>query len=141
MFPMLTVVLALAQPGVTDIADTTRELTRIEQRLAATWKAGDCTGWGAMLAPEWSVIHITGSVISKAEALQLCRAPTVSIEAFDVDEIAVRSFGDTAVVTGQTRVVTGGAAPGQVSLRFTDVFIRKNGQWQGVASQATRLGS
>jgi ketosteroid isomerase-like protein len=65
----------------------------------------------------------------------------VPIQAFEVDEIAVRWFGDAAVVTGRTKVVTGGATPGQVSLRFTDVFIRKGGRWQAVASQATRLGS
>jgi hypothetical protein len=138
---VLALVLALGQPGSTEVTEITRELTRIEQQLAATWKEGDCSEWGAMLAPEWSAVHITGAVITKTEALEMCKAPSVSIDAFEVDEISVRSFGDAAVVTGRTRVVTGGAAPGQVTLRFTDVFVRQAGQWQVVASHATRLGS
>jgi hypothetical protein len=141
----MTVILVLAfvldQPAATEMSEITRELTRIEQQLAATWKEGRCSAWGAMLAPEWSVTHITGAVITKAEALDMCKAPTVPIDAFEVDEISVRPFGDAAVVTGRTRVVTGGAAPGRVTLRFTDVFVRRAGQWQVVASHATRLGS
>ncbi|HXW08593.1 MAG TPA: nuclear transport factor 2 family protein [Vicinamibacterales bacterium] len=138
---ILALAVAFAQPAITELAEVTRELTRLEQQLAATWKEGDCSAWGAMLAPEWSVIHITGAVITKPEALQMCKAPAVSIEEFDVDDISVRLFGDAAVVTGRTRVVTGGAPPGEVTLRFTDVFIRRAGRWQVVASHATRLGS
>lgn len=121
----MTVILALAlvliQPGTAEMTEVTRELTRIELQLAATWKEGDCSAWGAMLAPDWSVIHITGAVITKIDALRMCKVSTVPIEAFEVDDISVRPFGDAAVVTGRTRVVTGGAAPGQVTLRFTDV--------------------
>jgi hypothetical protein len=141
MILILALVLTLTQPDTAELAKITRELTRIEHQLAATWKEGDCSGWGAMLVPEWSVIHLTGTVITKAEALQMCEAPAVPIDAFEVDDISVRAFGDAAVVTGRITVVTGGAAPGRVTLRFTDVFIRRSGQWQAAASQATRLGS
>lgn len=136
---MLALALALSQPATTETAEVTRQLTGIEQQLAATWKHGDCSSWGAMVAPEWSVIHITGTLMTKAEALQMCSSPAAPIDAVEIDDIAVRQFGDAAVVTGRTRVITGGAAPGQVVLRFTDVFIRRAGQWQVVASHATRL--
>ena len=138
---ILALALSLSQSSASASAEIARELTRIEQQLAATWKAGNCSAWGAMVAPDWSVIHLTGSVITKAEALQMCKTPAAPIEAFEVDEISVRSFGDAAVVTGRTTVVTGGGAAIRVELRFTDVFIRRDGNWQVVASQATRLGS
>ena len=63
------------------------------------------------------------------------------MERLDIDDIAVRAFGDTAVVTGRTTAATGGPSPVSVTLRFTDVFIRRAGRWQAVASHATRLGS
>ena len=66
-------------------AATARDLERIEHWLAATWKAGDCTAWGAMVAPEWSVIHITGTTITKREALAMCRAPRQVGEDHKVD--------------------------------------------------------
>jgi hypothetical protein len=133
--------LALAVSQGANSSATVRDLERMEQQLATTWKAGDCTGWGAMVAPDWSVIHITGAVITKAEALEMCKAPRAALEDHKVDDVSVRAYGETAVVTGRTTVTTGGANPTALMLRFTDVFIRRAGRWQVVASHATRLGS
>ena len=135
---MLGVVLATAM-AASQRTDVTRELTEFERRLAATWKAGDCDAWGAMLAPDWSVIHLAGQVITKAGALTMCRAPRPAIETHTVDQLTVRSFGNAAVVTGRTTVVTGGENPQTIRLRFTDVYIRTAGRWQVVASHATKL--
>lgn len=92
-----------------------------------------------MLSPDWSVTHITGAVITKAQALELCRRPRTLGEDHRIDDVSVRGFGDTAVVTGRTTVTMGGASPATVRLRFTDVFLRREGRWQVVASHATRL--
>jgi hypothetical protein len=120
-------------------ASVSEELTQIEAQLAATWKSGACDAWGAFLAPEWSVIHITGNVITRAQALEMCQMRNPPLESLASDELSVRSFGDAAVVTGRTRATTAGEKPETVTLRFTDVFIRRNGRWQIVASHATRV--
>jgi hypothetical protein len=122
-----------------DAATVTRELEELEQQLATAWKSGNCEAWGAIVAPEWSVIHITGDVITRAQALEMCRNPEVSFESMTIDDVSVRSFSDAAVVTGRTTVVTSGTTPETVRLRFTDVFIHRDGRWQAVASHATRL--
>jgi ketosteroid isomerase-like protein len=126
-----------AQPG--QKATVTRELEGLEQQLAASWKKGDCDGWGAIVAPEWTVIHITGAVINRNEALQMCREAQVRLAVLTVDEVDVRVFDNAAVVTGRTLVTTEGPNAETVRLRFTDVFIRRGGRWLVVASQATRL--
>ena len=139
MLPLAFILSIIGQPpGLTEVTDVARELAQFEQRLAAAWKAGDCEGWGAMLAPAWSVIHITGQVMTKAEVLTLCRAQRSPVETNVVDEVSVRSFGDAAVVTGRTTYAAGGVT---IRLRFTDVFARTNGRWLVVASHATRLES
>jgi len=134
----LAFALLAGQPAARASSVTT-ELERIEQRIAAAWKNGDCAAWGAVAADEWSVVHITGAVITKAQALEMCRKPQAPIDTFAIDQIVVRPFGDTAVVTGRTMVTTGGNDPETVRLRFTDVFVRRGGRWQVVASHATRL--
>jgi ketosteroid isomerase-like protein len=136
---ILALLLVVALSYQDTAAATARELEHIEQQLAATWKAGDCAAWGAMLSADWSVIHITGNVMTKAEALELCKSPRQPNEEHRVDDLSVRTFGDAAVVTGRTTVKTGGANPTTLTLRFTDVFIRREGRWQVVASHATRL--
>ena len=137
---VLAMVLALIVGQGTETS-VVRELEQIEQQLATTWQAGDCSAWGAMIAPGWSVIHITGEVITKAQALGMCRAPRTVTEIFKVDDLSVRVFGDAAVVTGRTTAATGGAKPSTLTLRFTDVFVHLAGRWQIVASQATQLRS
>ena len=137
---VLGMVLALVVSQGTE-ASVVRALEQIEQRLATTWQAGDCSAWGAMIAPGWSVIHVNGEVITNAQALQMCNAPRTATQTFKVDDMAVRVFGDAAVVTGRTTATTGGATPGILTLRFTDVFVRKAGRWRIVASQATQLPS
>jgi ketosteroid isomerase-like protein len=120
-----------------DAAATTRELTDIVARLGATYKSGDCDGWGALLAPDWSVTHISGQVITREEAIRSCKMPEVKIDTMVSDDLSVRAYGDAAVVTGRTTVSAGGQT---VVLRFTDFFVRRDGRWLAVASQATRLG-
>ena len=140
---MISLVLALTVIAgqATDETSVTRELKQIEQQLASSWKNGDCDRWAAVIAPEWSVIHITGTVMNKAEALRMCREPPVRIETFSIDDVIVRVFDNAAVVTGRTLVTIVGTNAESVTLRFTDVFIRRGGRWEIVASQATRLGA
>jgi ketosteroid isomerase-like protein len=129
--------MVLAQAASSE--DVTAELTQFEQRLGATYKRGDCAAWGAMLAPDWSVVHITGEVVTKAEALETCPTSSATIETLAIDQITVRRFGDAAVVTGRTRIATRAPNAVQMTLRFTDVFSRRSGRWLVVASHATRL--
>ena len=137
---ILELALALAALQPSQDAAVNAQLEGIEQRLAATWQKGECSAWGAMIAPEWSVIHITGDVITRAEVLEMCNAPRTGTETFEVGDLFIRLFGDAAVVTGRTTVTVRGPNPGTLTLRFTDVFIRREGRWQVVASHATRLG-
>lgn len=138
---MLALVLGLAlvseQPA--DSPSVAREVTELVQQLGTAWKNGDCARWGSIVAPEWSVIHINGEVITRSEALRMCAAPEAPMETMASDQLSVRSFGNTAVVTGRTIATSRGPNPQTVTLRFTDVFIRREGRWQVVASQATRL--
>ena len=122
-----------------DVDEITREIQELEHRLAAAWKSGDCAGWGALIAEEWSVTHINGAVITREQALAMCRSPQVQIADMRYDDLAVKVFGNTAVATGQTTATTAGSSPETVVLRFTDVWLRRDGRWQVVASQATRV--
>jgi ketosteroid isomerase-like protein len=131
--------LALALQTATAPPEVVKVLEQIEQRLGSTYQKGDCAGWGAMLAPEWSVVHVNGQIITRAQAVETCNGPRPPIDAFTIDEISVRAFGNTAVVTGRTRVTLGGSTPQSVTLRFTDVFFRRDRKWLVVASQATQV--
>lgn len=120
---------------------TVQHLLDIEYRLAAAWTAGDCDAWSALLAPDWCVTHITGEVITREQALAMCRTPQGRAAELRHEDLDVRKFGDAAVVTGQTTATTASEPAETVVLRFTDVFIRRDGEWIVVASHATRIAA
>jgi len=117
------------------------ELTRIQERLAAAWVAGDPSFHRQVLADDWSVIDATGRVRTKAEVLgESFGDPERKITLGKIDDIKVRTFGDWAIVTGRTHAAGEyRGEPFDVTLRFTDVFARRDGSWQAVASHATLI--
>src|SRR5215470_13781489 len=124
---MLRLIFAIALVAQTsDATAVVKQLQEIEQQLASAWKNGDCDAWGRFIAPEWSVIHVDGNTISRAQALEICRAKEPPIEELIFDDVAVHPYGDAAVVTGRTFGRVGGASPLTVRLRFTDFFVRRS---------------
>jgi hypothetical protein len=121
--------------------DVEEHLRSLEERLAAAWVEGDRVFIEGLLADDWTVIDLNGRILKKAEVLEEAfGSKTRKVASMRIDEIAVRSFNDWAVVTGRT--FAGGEYQGEaveVRLRFTDIFVNHNGNWQVVASQATLI--
>jgi len=116
------------------------ELREIENQLVAAWVAGDPSVHELVLSEDWSVIDAQGRVRSKAEVLEEMFRPGEREISGRIDEVNVRPYGDWAIVTGKTHVA--GRYEGNeinVTLRLMDVFRRREGNWQVVASQATLL--
>ena len=114
-----------------------RQLETLEEQLASTWMNRNCAGWSALLADDWTVTHINGQVITKVQALEMCRTgPAVTSS---LDQISVRVYEDTAIVIGRNKATAMTTPPQTVVLRFTDVAVQRNGRWIVVASHATQI--
>lgn len=122
-------------------SDVAELLRVIEERLATAWVIGDRSFIEQVLAEDWSVTDLTGRVLKRAEILEEAfGSKDRKIVSMRIDDIRVRSFGDWAIVTGKTEAA--GEYQGkvaEVTLRFTDVFAKRNGNWQAVASHATLI--
>ena len=60
--------------------------------------------------------------------------------AVEPSDVKAQDLGDTVVLTGACRIsVMSQGRPNSFSVRFTDVYANKGGQWQMVAWQSTRL--
>jgi len=76
-------------------------------------------------------------IYTKADAIDDVKNGTH--QSLDLDNIKVRIFGDTAVVTmGQTEKSRHGDADFSGHYLFTDVWTKKNGEWIAVASHGSR---
>ena len=125
-----------------DTEDMAR-LQQIQHELAAAWAARDRPTIERLIAPDWTVTHIEGQRLTRADVFQMMFGSDVTqAEPSMVDEVDVRVFGDAAVVTGRTHARgTQAGVPYDITLRFTDVFVRRDGRWQAVASHATEVRS
>jgi ketosteroid isomerase-like protein len=131
----------LAGIGAAQPADDTATIVALEHRLAAAWVKGDRPFIEGLLADDWSVTDGAGRVLTKPQVLdETFGSADRRIEAMAIDDVRVRFVGDVAIVTGRTRAA--GRYRGQsgiATLRFTDVFTRRDGRWQIVASHGSTV--
>ena len=123
-----------------DPADIPR-LREIPEELSAAWVARDRATIEHLIAPDWKVTHVAGQRLTRSDVLRdMFETDANRVDSMTLDEVEVRVFGDTAVVTGRTRARgSQSGAQYDVGLRFTDVFVRRDGDWQAVASHATLI--
>ena len=118
-----------------------RQLREIQQRLARAWLQKDRAYLESVLATEWSVTQPDGRILTRAAVL----GPFfdgVQLDTNTVDDVTVLLLGTTAVVRGRT-MASGKLNGASVSarIRFTDVFVKRDGRWQAVASHASPLAT
>ena len=116
-------------------------LTELQQRLAEAWVAGDRRAIEGIIAPEWTTTGPDGSRSDRATVLaQVFESRVHRIRQIEIYDVQVQVFGEAAVVTGRTHGVGElSGAPYDVVIRFTDMFVRRHGRWQAVASHASLL--
>ena len=100
----------------------------------------DAEAIGRYLDEDWTIIGSDGSVGDKASFLALIEAGTLSHDVMESDEMAVRVYGDSAVVT--SRGVSGGQYEGRTFReveRVSCVFVRREGLWKCVLTHLSRI--
>jgi ketosteroid isomerase-like protein len=134
----LAVTIAL---GAAQSADDTAAIVDLEHRLAAAWVRGDRPFIEGVLADDWSVTDGAGRVLTRPQVLdETFGSADRRIESMAIDDVRVRFVGGVAIVTGRTRA-TGSyrGQSGTTTLRFTDVFTRRDGRWQIVVSHGSTV--
>jgi hypothetical protein len=118
-------------------------LMQLERDIGKANIASDYAFFDRVEAEEFIFTDAGGGVTTKRqdlEGLKQAPNPDVKLVAYDVDEMIVRLYDKTAVVTG--RVTTGRLLKGAETVsksRFTDVFVWRQGRWQLVAGHSSRI--
>jgi ketosteroid isomerase-like protein len=127
--------------GQAKAASVSDELKQLENDWTAAAKAKDPVKLGAILADNWMGLEYNGKIIDKAKALSDLKAPGNSLDTIEMGEMTVRTFGNTAVVTGSdVEKSKEGGKDSSGKYIWTDVFVKQaNGKWQAVSSQSTKV--
>jgi ketosteroid isomerase-like protein len=128
---------ALQRPPVESDQQT---LIKLEQSWNDAFYRKDIAFIENILAEEFMATYDDGSRGDKARELALAAEFNQQVESAIPDEFTVRVFRDTAVVWFTLRLV--GIKQGQraeLTLRYTDVWVIRDGRWQCVSTQSTRV--
>ena len=93
-----------------------------------------------LLADEFVATYDDGTLGDKAGELALAESFNQRVVSATQDDFIVQVYADAAVVWFTLRVV--GIRQGQeaeLTLRYTDVWVMRDGRWQCVSSQSTRV--
>jgi ketosteroid isomerase-like protein len=94
-----------------------------------------------LLADDCLMIDVlSGSEVPKSALLDVLRAGDLRFEHVEPGNSRVRIYGDTAIVTGSTRM-RGRFHNDQfaVSSRYTHVYVKTRDEWQMVSAQGTQI--
>jgi ketosteroid isomerase-like protein len=100
----------------------------------------DADAIGRYMAEDWTIIGSDGTLGDKQTFLGLVRSGALTHDVMESDDVSVRIYGDTAVVTA--RGVSGGKYQGQPFReveRATCVFVKQGGDWRCVLTHLSRL--
>jgi len=104
--------------------------------LEATWHvaplAGDVETVGRVTADDWVGVSPIGTVMSKTDLLDMLSSRPAPFESTVYEEVKVRVYGHTAVVTSLFR---GEGKDLDLVQRFMRVYAHRDGRWQCVATQ------
>ena len=135
---------APAAPAASSAPAESREqieatIAQLERDWVAAIVKRDTTTLDRLLAEDFSGTSPTAHVYTKAMALDDLTDATYVVTSMDLDEISVNSYGDTAVAfTSQEEKSRYGGKDMGGHYHFTDVWMKRDGRWQAVASHGSR---
>ncbi len=129
------------QAGGPNAADET-SVRDLEDQLSKAIVQGDVAAFERLFADDFTHTSQDGSFRTRAQWLK-GRVPGKSnYISYGVDDLQIRIYGETAVVTGLAkpswRESDGSLASGR--FRFLRVWVNRGDRWQAVAFQSTRSG-
>jgi ketosteroid isomerase-like protein len=116
------------------------ELLKLENEFAEAIVRNDLEGIGRLVADDWIIIEPDGGIVDRARFFEVIKSGALTHEMMESEDLRVRVYGDSAVVTAITR--TKGKFMRQefsTQERATDVFVKRDGRWQCVLTHLTRF--
>lgn len=134
-------VLLLLATHTTAQTKTEQEIRNLDESEALAVLKGDTTTlFKKLWAPEFIVNNPANIVIPKQVVEELVRTGKISYEAFEriIEKVSV--INNTAIVMGREEVKPKPGADNadkKLTRRYTDIWMKRNNNWQLVARQAT----
>jgi hypothetical protein len=139
---ILTAAVLTTAAGVGFAQNVAGDVREFQAKRFAAMTARDFAAVADCLDEGLTYTHSSGDTETKSQFLDTLRSGRIVYEEIEPADVAVRTFGTAAVVTGRSTMhVRAGGKPQTFQIRFIEVDVVRNGRWQMVAWQTTRLPS
>jgi len=130
-----------------DQAAIEAEITKLEREWADSNKTHNAEAVKRIVADNAVIVYPDGSTATKADEVRTIESGSITADAFEMIDPKVTVIdADSAFITGRSVIKNGKyAAPNKKRIdisgeyRFLDVYAKRDGKWQAVASQATKI--
>ena len=139
---VLVILAAMASPAAQPrpVRSDQEVLIQLERDWDAAFHRKDVAFIAGILADEFIVTYGDGTRGDKARELALVAAFNQQVDSSSQEDFTVKVYRDTAVVWFTQRLVGPvQGKPVEIRNRYMDVFVMRDGRWQCVASQSTKV--
>ena len=142
--PHCVVVVMLAFLGGSALAGQTStaedSVRAAEQARGQALLKADTAALSRLVAEEFVEVSRLGQIRTRADNLKDIASGDLKLTAVRYDSLVVRIYGDVAVLRGiADNTGTFRRFPFSGKIRYTRVFVRRDGRWQAVAMQQTSM--
>jgi ketosteroid isomerase-like protein len=121
-------------------AEQSRAEAEVRQLLkdlsAEQGSKGDAKELERVYADEFTAINAAGQVLNKAQTIAGRVSGRSVAQAYEVDEVKVQVYGDMAIAKTITRIEANSLSG---RFRHLRVFIKRDGRWQILVTQMTKI--
>ncbi len=111
-----------------------------EQARGQALLKADTAALGRLVADEFVEISRLGQIRTRADNIKDIASGDLKLTSVRYDSLVVRIYGEVTVLRGiADNTGTFRGIPFSGKIRYTRVFIRRDGRWQAVAMQQTSL--
>lgn len=130
---VLTVMIGARPLTAPSVLGIEQEVKQADREFTQAMLDGDLSKLGHLLAPEFTHTNTGGKFMSRSEFLR----ELTRFESLNTNDVSVNAYGEVAVVTGRMLAVWREGGDNIRRLRYIRVYVKKQGEWQAVASQYT----
>jgi ketosteroid isomerase-like protein len=116
------------------------EVMKVEDARSQALQSGDADALDRLYADDLAYTNARGQVLTKAQHLADIRSGNLKFTALKHEDVVVRVYGETGIVTGVSASVlkyNGHAFTGR--RRFTNVYVKENARWLCVVHDETPI--
>jgi hypothetical protein len=115
-------------------------IIELDKKRMDAMAAKDVAFLNGVLADDLIYTHSSARLDTKASLVGNMESGSTVYQSVVPSDVKAQDLGEAVVLTGVARIkVHSGGKPMDFGVRFTDVYAKRNGKWQMVVWQSTKL--